>query len=206
MTARVVTVLLLVFGPCAYTPQPGRVAVNVAPAVPTSPARGAKQVRTTADLSRRAPAAAARPTPPASRSWRRPPLAEETRWRSLKPRSGSRSPSPASGSAPTASHAATAAILPSATPAVSDLQRARDLPEPWRSIVRCESLGDGSWRVGSSSRARGWFQFLRSTWRSLGMSGDPAAASFDTQYAAARRLARRDGLRAWSCARILGLS
>lgn len=92
----------------------------------------------------------------------------------------------------------------SRTSGLTGLQRARSLPEPWRSIVRCESLGDGSWREGSSSRARGFFQFLRSTWRSLGLSGDPAAAPFGDQYDAARRLARRDGLGAWDCARILG--
>lgn len=94
---------------------------------------------------------------------------------------------------------------PVATSLRSDLARALALPEPWRSIVRCESIRDGSWRVSAASYARGWFQFLRSTWRSLGLAGDPAAASFATQYAAARRLAARDGLaNSWVCARQLG--
>jgi hypothetical protein len=139
--------------------------------------------------------------PSTSRSYRRPPLAEETRWRSTSTKHGGRP----GGSTP--SHGTVkSAPQQSRTPTrpMSDLQRARSLPEPWRSIVRCESLNDRSWPVTSTSTARGWFQFLRSTWRSLGLHGDPAAAPFDVQYAAARRLARRDGLRAWDCARMLG--
>ncbi len=77
---------------------------------------------------------------------------------------------------------------------------------PWQQIATCESLRDDSWPEGSSSTARGVFQFLRSTWRSLGLPGDPAAASWRDQLAAAKRLRARDGLRAWDCARTLGLA
>lgn len=75
---------------------------------------------------------------------------------------------------------------------------------PWEGIGTCESLHDDSWRPGSSSWARGVFQFLPSTWRSLGLTGDPADASWVEQLHAARRLRARDGLAAWDCARILG--
>jgi hypothetical protein len=81
---------------------------------------------------------------------------------------------------------------------------AASLGYPWQGIIICESLRDGSWRESSSSWARGIVQFLPSTWRSLGLRGDPAAASWAQQIAAARRLRARDGLGAWSCARILG--
>lgn len=77
---------------------------------------------------------------------------------------------------------------------------------PWQAIATCESVRDDSWRPGSRSWARGVFQFLPSTWRSLGRSGDPADASWRDQLAAAEELEARDGLRAWDCARILGIA
>jgi hypothetical protein len=80
------------------------------------------------------------------------------------------------------------------------------LPYPWPQIIRCESLRDDSWRPGSSSMARGVFQFLRSTWSSLGLYGDPAEASWRDQYHAALRLRERDGINSWDCARITGVS
>lgn len=157
------------------------------------------ETRVASPTPRRSPAARV------TRSLTRPPLAEESRWStSERPGvnvSGTRSTPGTSSDTPRP-----LATGSSATSAQTDLERARTLPEPWRSIVRCESLGDGSWRVLSSSVARGWFQFMRSTWRSLGLRGDPAAAPFSVQYFAARQLARRDGLRAWDCARILGLA
>lgn len=80
------------------------------------------------------------------------------------------------------------------------------LPYPWPEIATCESLRDDSWRESSPSMARGVFQFLRSTWRSLGLFGDPAAASWRDQYRAAKRLRARDGINQWDCARITGVS
>lgn len=77
---------------------------------------------------------------------------------------------------------------------------------PWKQIGTCESVRDDTWRVSSRSWARGVFQFLPSTWRSLGLSGDPAAASWRTQLWAAKLLAIRDGIRhSWVCARIVGV-
>lgn len=83
-------------------------------------------------------------------------------------------------------------------------QFAASLPWPWPRIVHCESLRDGSWRVDAKSWARGLFQFLPSTWRSLGGYGDPAAASWREQFRMAVKLQHRDGLRSWDCARMLG--
>lgn len=80
---------------------------------------------------------------------------------------------------------------------------AASLPAPWPAVVRCESLNDGSWRVTSSSRARGLFQFLRSSWRLVGGHGDPAAASFGDQWSKAQALLRLQGWSAWDCARML---
>jgi hypothetical protein len=146
----------------------------------------------------------------ANRSLIRPPLAERSRWSTpakpvVTPGASTRSPSGRTTHSVTAS-AASSSIPTGSGSTMTDLQRAEALPYPWRGIVRCESLRDESWRVGSSSRARGFFQFLRSTWRSLGLTGDPAAAPFSVQYSAARQLAARDGLGAWDCARILGLA
>jgi hypothetical protein len=77
---------------------------------------------------------------------------------------------------------------------------------PWGEIGTCESYRDGSWRESSTSWARGVFQFLPSTWRSLGLTGDPATYSWRFQLKAAERLRARDGLGAWTCAKLLGLA
>lgn len=137
----------------------------------------------------------------ASRSLVRPPLAERSRWST---RTAPRATPSASSSSPAVGASTRTSVSSQLRTASGGVALARLLPEPWRSIVRCESLGDGSWRVSAASRARGFFQFMPSTWRSLGMSGDPAEAPFSVQYAAARKLRERDGLGAWDCARILG--
>ena len=160
----------------------GRVVVNAAGTRTAERVTEAKQLQ--ARSAERARAAAVR----MARAFTRPAQAERSRWAAKPLRPLSSRPHPVEK-----------------PPPMTDLQRAESLPEPWRSIVRCESVRDRSWQLSSSSHARGWFQFLPSTWRSLGLSGDPAAAPFEEQYAAARELARRDGLRAWECARILGL-
>lgn len=83
-------------------------------------------------------------------------------------------------------------------------QFAGSLPWPWPGIIHCESLRDESWRPSANSWARGLFQFLPSTWRSLGGTGDPADASWREQYRMAIKLRLRDGLASWDCAKILG--
>jgi transglycosylase-like protein len=199
MMARLTAVAVLLAPLAAIPHQPPVRAVRVAFVVGNRPHRAhehRQQVPVVAATQARADRVAVR----ASRNHVRPPLAERSRWSTSARPTVSRAASTALRSH---ARAASSTSGSSSAATTTDLQRAHALPEPWRSIVRCESLRDGSWRVASPSHARGWFQFLPSTWRSLGMSGDAAMASFSTQYAAARRLAARDGLRAWDCARLL---
>lgn len=75
----------------------------------------------------------------------------------------------------------------------------------WSALARCESGGNpGS--VSASGTYRGAFQFSRSTWESVGGTGDPAAASYGTQLALAQKLQARSGWGQWpKCSRQLGL-
>lgn len=67
-------------------------------------------------------------------------------------------------------------------------------------IARCESGGDPT-AVSPDGRYRGKYQFSRATWRSLGGSGDPAAAPEAEQDRLAALLLERQGPGAWpSCA------
>jgi hypothetical protein len=111
---------------------------------------------------------------------------------------------PVSGGPVIAQPAAAAPSVVESAPHTTEGLRAwlAAIPRPWGAIGRCESLGDGSWRRASRSHARGVFQFLPSTWRSLGLTGDPADYSWRFQLRQAERLAERDGLRhSWVCAR-----
>jgi len=68
------------------------------------------------------------------------------------------------------------------------------------SIARCESGGDPT-AVSADGRYRGKYQFSRATWRSLGGTGDPAAAPEAEQDRLAALLLERQGPGAWpSCA------
>lgn len=68
-------------------------------------------------------------------------------------------------------------------------------------IKQCESRGNYS-AVSASGRYRGAYQFSVDTWRAMGGSGDPAAASPSEQDHRALMLLRRQGPRAWPvCAR-----
>ena len=67
-------------------------------------------------------------------------------------------------------------------------------------IARCESGGDPA-AVSADGRYRGKYQFDRATWRTLGGSGDPAAAPEAEQDARAADLLAREGTSPWpSCA------
>lgn len=81
----------------------------------------------------------------------------------------------------------------------------KTLAWPWPTIIGCESLPDDSWREDSDSIARGPFQFLWSSWRLVGGTGDPAAASWREQYTRAKLLRKLQGIGAWACARITGI-
>lgn len=95
-----------------------------------------------------------------------------------------------------------AATPVAATPvAASEPSSARGNPTAWESstlarIRACES--GGNYRaVSSSGRYRGAYQFDRSTWASVGGSGDPAAAAPAEQDYRALVLLRQRGTRPW---------
>ncbi|HEX8120463.1 MAG TPA: transglycosylase family protein [Solirubrobacteraceae bacterium] len=68
-------------------------------------------------------------------------------------------------------------------------------------IAQCESGGDPT-AVSSDGRYRGKYQFSRATWRSLGGSGDPAAAPEAEQDRLAAKLMAKQGPSAWpTCSR-----
>jgi peptidoglycan hydrolase-like protein with peptidoglycan-binding domain len=64
------------------------------------------------------------------------------------------------------------------------------------SIAQCESGGDPT-AVSSSGTYRGKYQFTRATWRDLGGSGDPAAASEAEQDRMAAKLYAQRGSAPW---------
>jgi lysozyme family protein len=66
-------------------------------------------------------------------------------------------------------------------------------------IAQCESGGDPT-AVSADGRYRGKYQFSRATWRSLGGTGDPAAAPESVQDAMAAKLLAQRGTSPWpSC-------
>jgi peptidoglycan hydrolase-like protein with peptidoglycan-binding domain len=68
-------------------------------------------------------------------------------------------------------------------------------------IAQCESGGDPT-AVSPDGRYRGKYQFSRATWRSLGGTGDPAAAPEAEQDRLAAKLMAQQGPSAWpSCSR-----
>lgn len=74
----------------------------------------------------------------------------------------------------------------------------------WYRLRMCESTN--TYTRNSGNGYYGAYQFLPSTWRSLGYSGMPHQASPATQDEAAKRLQARDGWGPWpTCARRLGL-
>ena len=68
------------------------------------------------------------------------------------------------------------------------------------SIAQCESGGDPT-ATSRDGRYRGKYQFSRATWRTVGGSGDPAAASESEQDRRAALLLKRAGPASWpNCA------
>lgn len=73
----------------------------------------------------------------------------------------------------------------------------------WEALAQCESGMRPGLRNPPYSGA---FQFMSSTWRSLGYSGEPADHSYEVQKGAAIRLQARSGWGQWpTCSRKLGL-
>ena len=74
----------------------------------------------------------------------------------------------------------------------------------WAALGRCENGGRLTSDPGD--RYRGLFQFSPATWRSVGGTGDPADATYETQLALAQKLQARSGWGQWPrCSRLLGL-
>lgn len=96
--------------------------------------------------------------------------------------------------------AATAALaLPGGTAFAAEPAPAGP-PGGWGPIISCESGGDPS-AENPSSTASGLFQFLDSTWRSVGGSGSASDASVAEQYRRAERLYASRGTQPWNASR-----
>jgi hypothetical protein len=86
-------------------------------------------------------------------------------------------------------------------PALAD---AAPTPATFDRLAQCES--GGQWNINTGNGYYGGLQFSLPTWRSLGYSGLPSAASRETQIAAGQQLQARSGWGQWpACARSLGL-
>ncbi|GAA2625757.1 resuscitation-promoting factor protein RpfE [Streptomyces spororaveus] len=72
----------------------------------------------------------------------------------------------------------------------------------WDAIARCES--GGNWRANTGNGHFGGLQFTQSSWNAAGGRKYAPRADLATkaeQIATARRLARIQGMGAWTCAR-----
>lgn len=80
---------------------------------------------------------------------------------------------------------------------------AHSKPNPdWDAIARCES--GGNWRANTGNGHYGGLQFTQSSWRAAGGRRYAPRADLATkaeQVATARRLAKIQGMGAWTCAR-----
>ncbi|MBT2471515.1 transglycosylase family protein [Streptomyces sp. ISL-66] len=76
-------------------------------------------------------------------------------------------------------------------------------PKPnWDAIARCES--SGNWRANTGNGHYGGLQFTQSSWKAAGGRKYAPRADLATkaqQIATARRLAKIQGMGAWTCAR-----
>jgi uncharacterized protein YabE (DUF348 family) len=66
----------------------------------------------------------------------------------------------------------------------------------WAALAKCESGGRSN-AVSSSGTYRGLYQFSAATWKAVGGSGDPAAASAEEQTKRAQILYSRSGAGQW---------
>ena len=96
--------------------------------------------------------------------------------------------------AQTAHHQAAAAPVRAQLTAYRTATAAQD----YRSCVIARESGGNPYAVNPSSGAGGLFQFLPSTWTSLGYSGAPQNASVATQYAAFQKLYAEMGRSPWA--------
>lgn len=95
---------------------------------------------------------------------------------------------------------------PTSTTVVTTPHRPQNGPtsDIWTLLGNCESGNNPAKNTGNGYY--GAFQFLPSTWHSLGLPGLPHTYSYEAQLAAAKRLQARSGWGQWpSCARQLHL-
>jgi resuscitation-promoting factor RpfB len=109
-------------------------------------------------------------------------------------------PPPTAPPPPTATSRAIVTIAPTTVPSRA-VARGDDV---WSRLAQCESGGNPATATGNGYY--GAFQFLPSTWRSIGETGLPHQFSYEHQLEAAKRLQARSGWSQWpACARKLGL-
>ena len=84
----------------------------------------------------------------------------------------------------------------------------RPYPRWWRLEAACIRSHEGWWTANTGNGYYGAYQFLLSTWQSVGGRGLPSAASPAEQTYRAHRVWARDGgsWREWGTARVCGLS
>jgi len=88
-------------------------------------------------------------------------------------------------------------VEPSASTQAEDGGSSTRLPAALVKIAQCESGGNPR-AVGGGGKYRGKYQFSRETWRSIGGTGDPAAASEAEQDRLALKLYRAQGTAPWA--------
>jgi hypothetical protein len=100
------------------------------------------------------------------------------------------------------------AVLGAAS-ACTDAQRdaVHEIAQPsgvWDRLAQCES--GGNWSINTGNGYSGGLQFLPSTWRAYGGSGQAHHASREAQIRVAERIRADVGYGAWpACSRKLGL-
>jgi hypothetical protein len=109
-------------------------------------------------------------------------------------------PTPVTNSQVKAAAAAPPRVVTTAAPrpvAAAAATGSGGLPPIFQCIIQHESGGNPR-AVNRSSGAAGLFQFLPSTWHSLGYSGSAADYPTAVQYQAAERLYAQSGTRPWA--------
>ncbi|MGI8440793.1 MAG: transglycosylase family protein [Thermoleophilaceae bacterium] len=88
-------------------------------------------------------------------------------------------------------------VKPSASAPAEESGGSTRLPAALVKIAQCESGGNPR-AIGGGGKYRGKYQFSRETWRGLGGTGDPAAASESEQDRLALKLYRAKGTAPWA--------
>lgn len=95
------------------------------------------------------------------------------------------------------------ATTPRTAPPTTAAEERAPTGDVWWALALCES---GGANVDTGNGYSGYFQFLDSTWRSVGYSGRAVDHGYETQRAGAQTLQARSGWGQWpACSRKLGL-